>query len=177
MFFFQPLPFLILETCLFWFFVSEYGFLPVFAAYVVPSFLGMLVLSFQSRAALLNLQKRMAEGGQPGFPLLNAVAKFFAGLLLLAPFFTTRILGVALLLPGVRQLILFLAQGWLLAKLSKGLFQNGNFKVFMGGAGFQGARGTRGAQDFEEIPAEREVVDVTPLEIVHEDSKKPHRPQ
>lgn len=167
-----PFPFLLAEFVLFVVLCGRFGFFPVLAAYWIPSILGLIVLNLQSRAALVDVQTRMARGQQPGFALLNTAAKFIAGLALLPPLFSTRVLGVLLLLPGTRQLLLLIAQGWLMKKAA----QNGGFRTFtfgsMGPQGFRGGFGSSAGGFREEVREEREVIDITPLEI-SERSKLP----
>lgn len=164
-----PFPFLLAEALLFAWFWSVFGFLPVFAAYWLPSLLGIVVLATQSRTALIALQARMAQGKEPGFEMLNVGAKFLSGILLLMPLFSTRVLGFLLLLPGTRHVLIFSTRTWLMKKMSQGAF-----RVFRAGPGMRTDFRTyryEAGQGFRDVREERdaEVLDVTPLEIEHTD--------
>lgn len=161
-----PFPFVFCEVLLFMWFSSNYGFFQTLAAYWLPSVLGFLILSFQSRMALFNLQRQMLSGQKPEFQALNLAAKFLSGILIIVPFFSTRLVGLLLLFPGTRHLIILTFKTWILSKM-----QSGAFRVFRAG-GFPGAgRGFPGGRpsDFEGPRVERdaEVIDVTPLEVEH----------
>lgn len=162
-----PFPFLLAEALLFFWFWSRFGFLPVFAAYWIPSAFGALILGTQSRSALISLQTRLAQGKEPGFEMMNVGAKFLAGLLLLAPFFSTRILGILLILPGTRHALIYSTRAWILKKMSQGAF-----RVFQAGPGMRADFRTyryEAGQGMREVREERDaqVLDVTPIEIEH----------
>lgn len=129
------LPFLFIpfEIVLFFRISGAFGFFAALAMYWLPCILGMLLIQFQSRTAMLQMQERLKRGERSA-GVLGMGANFFAGLMLLLPFFTTRVIALALLLPGVRQLVLLVARGWLMKKLANGSF------VFMG-RGMPGAQG------------------------------------
>lgn len=169
-----PFPFVFCEVFLFMWFVSKFGFLQTLAGYWLPSILGFLIVSFQSRTAMMQLQRQMGMGQKPGFQALNMAAKFLSGILIIAPFFSTRVVGILLLLPGFRHLLILTFKTWILSKI-----QGGAFRVFRaGGPGFPGGgfpgggfpppRGGRPADD-EGPRVERDavVIDVTPLEVEH----------
>ncbi|MBX2988420.1 MAG: FxsA family protein [Bdellovibrionaceae bacterium] len=176
MFFLAPFPVFLFEFIAFVWLASSFGFFKVLLWYILPSFLGFVFLSLQSRAALLTLQKRLAEGRDPGFQLLNTAAKFLAGVFLVIPMLTTRVLGVILLVPGLRHVFLLSVHAWIARKITQG-----TFRVFRGGPmGGGGMGGTRfrtytftGGADPREAREERDatVIDVQPLEIEHTEKK------
>lgn len=185
--FFLPLPIFLFEIFAFLEFVDYFGFFPVVGAYILPSLLGFLILSFQSRAALFNLQRRLLEGSSPSFQAINMGAKFLSGIMLIAPLLLTRILGVLLLLPGSRHLLVLGFQSWLHRKIKSGaagFFANGRGFQFGGqpfgrggfGSGHPGMGGPPGFGAGREAAREERdatVIDVTPIEIEHTDKKTP----
>lgn len=175
MIFALPFPLLLFEIVLFFFLVSQFGFLKIFGIYLLPCLLGFVVLSLQSRVALVNLQKALMEGKQPGRRLFATAANFLAGLFLLIPSFSTRVVAFILLMPGLRQVALVALQAWVTKKIAQGgakVF--GNFS--RGRPGFQSGFQTefRTYEFRQDIREERdaEVIDVTPLEIEHSVSPK-----
>jgi UPF0716 protein FxsA len=169
---FLPLPFLLAEFFLFLWLSGIYGFFPVLGAYVAPSFLGLFILSFQSRTALNNLQQQVQRGRDPGSQAIAAFAKFAAGILFVVPFFSTRILGLILLLPGTRQLLLFVAQSWITKKMKQAKFRvftnvRGAPGGFYAGPDFRGTDFGRPGFSGEAQRPERDVtvIDVMPIEI------------
>lgn len=126
-----PLLFIPFEIVLFFRVAGAFGFFMALVMYWAPCLLGALLIRFQSRSAMARMQERLARG-ESSVGVLGMGANFFAGLMLLLPFFTTRVLALVLLLPGARQLALFAARAWILKKMTNGTF------VFAG-RGFPGA--------------------------------------
>ena len=157
-----PFPFVLAEIFLFFFFTSRFGFGPTFLAYLIPSFLGVFLLAFQSRTAFFSLQSRLAEGREPGPQLLNTGAKFIGAVLLVVPLFSTRVIGALLVIPGVRQMMLFLFQAWIFQRFAKGVFGN----IRPGGPGMNAHfRTHRFERDAQVVDIDAEVIDVTPLSL------------
>lgn len=142
----------ILEVFFFTFFAEEYGFLNTMLAYWVPTFLGFLLLprlglGFQTLK--LNPANE-AEG-------LHRVLLFLGCLLLITPLLTFRVIGIFLILPGFRHLLI-----WKLAQLIKKQmtqFQGGNGFYFFRSQGFQ--RPSADAFYSHDYPTE--IKDVTPI--------------
>ena len=160
-----PFPFILAEIALFIFFCTRFGFGPVFLAYVIPSFIGIFLLIVGGRTHTLTPSKLLGP------------------LLLIPPFFASRVLGTLLILPGTRHLLLFFFPAWLFNRVAGmmnkagagagagfGAGQNANFRAYrFDGQGFRAA----GFETSEESHLERDakVIDVTPIEIEH--SEKP----
>lgn len=150
--FFVPFPLLLAEVVLFITLALRFKFLPVLALYFVPTFFGILLLTFQSRHAMNSLVRDLQRGGRPDVKLLSAAAKFLAALMFLPPMASPRIVGLLLLLPGTRHLMILWAQGWLARKAASGsarMWTSGNFR------GFQ----------FEDGPEIREERDADVIEV------------
>lgn len=150
-----PFPLLVLEVLAFLFFSSRFGFLSVLGAYLLPTLLGLLLLAFHSRTAMLGLVKRVQQGHRPEAQMLGMAASFLGSLLFLPPLLAPRILGVLLLLPGTRHLLVLWAQGWLAKQAARG-----SARMWSSGIRFESVR-----PDFRDVREEREatVIDVQAL--------------
>ncbi|HRO66446.1 MAG TPA: FxsA family protein [Pseudobdellovibrionaceae bacterium] len=176
MIFALPFPLFLLEVFLFVFFASRIGFLGTMGFYFLPSLLGLLLLSLQSRTALMRVQKIIAEGGNPGRRLLGTAANFMAGIFLVVPFVTTRLIALCLIVPGVRQIFLLAIHAWLTRKIVSGAarMSRGGFGA---GPGFRAEfrRGPAGWEFSEDegprVERDATAIDVEPLEIDHSESK------
>lgn len=192
-----PFPFIIAEFVIFYFAVQEWGFFNAVGIYLAPCILGMLILSTVGRMAMMTLQSTMTRGQVPGNKILHSGAIFISGILFCIPSFFTRVIALVLLLPGLRHLAVWRFKVFMAKQIARGSARVFNFGAGgpfgfgtgmgsgpggMGGMGQQGFRyyefrndGT-GFHDVSEEREEREiqaeVVDVTPLEITHEEKKK-----
>ncbi|MBO9666723.1 MAG: FxsA family protein [Bdellovibrio sp.] len=190
-----PFPFIIAEILIFFTISSRVGFLNTLAIYFVPCLLGFLIVSTVGRMAIMTLQSTVMRGQLPANKLLHSGAIFISGLCFLVPSFFTRIIGIVLLLPGLRHLAVWRFKLYMAKKMASGSARVFNFGAgpFGGFGGFGGAGGGAGPGGFQyyefrndgsgfremnpEEPRERElkdveVLDVTPLEITHEQKKK-----
>ena len=142
----------ILEIFFFTFFAEKYGFLNTMLAYWVPTILGFsllprLGLGFQT--IKINPEKEAAG--------LHRVLLFVGCLLLITPLLSFRVVGIFLILPGFRHLLI-----WKLAQLIKK-----QMTQFQGGTGFYFFR----SQNFSRPNPEAfysnddptEIKDVTPI--------------
>lgn len=189
-----PFPFIIAEVVIFFIGVNYWGFFNTLGLYLLPCLLGFLIVSTVGRMAIMTLQSTVTKGQLPANKILHSGAIFLSGILFLIPSFFTRILGLVLLLPGLRHLAVWRFKLFMAKQIKKG---SANFKfggngfgfgAGMGGAGRAGPQGFRyyefrndgtGFQDVsehtqehrEEREIQAEVVDVTPLEITHEEKK------
>lgn len=77
---------------------------------VADSLLGSLLLRSQGRAVWRRFNEALQAGRMPHREVQDGVAVIFGGALLLTPGFLTDILGLALLLPPTRAVIVRLAQ-------------------------------------------------------------------
>jgi UPF0716 protein FxsA len=174
-----PLPLMLAEIFIFFSFVEKFGFFTTLGYYLLPCLLGILIMSSIGRIAVMNLQSSLNRGALPANKLLHSGAIFLSGLCFLVPSFFTRIIGVILLLPGLRHLAVWRFKIFMAKKMAEGAVK-GSFQF--GGAG--GASGFRfynfssgfppGSEAEEFGPNEEreihdvEVLDVTPLEVTHE---------
>ncbi len=183
-----PLPWVIAEIIIFFSVVRIVGFFNTMLIYFVPCLLGILIVNTVGRMAMMSLQSTVSRGHLPANKLLHSGAVFISGLCFLVPSAFTRIAGVFLLLPGFRHLIVWRFKLYMAKKMASGsarVFNFGGGGPF-GFGGFGGMGGGRyefrndgsGFRDMnEDVPQEREltdveVLDVTPIEITHEEKKK-----
>lgn len=159
------LPFLFfpLEIYLFFRVAGTMGFFAALLIYWAPCLLGTFILRLQSRTAMAQMQEKLKRG-ESSVGVLGLGANFFAGLLLLLPFLSTRVLALVLLLPGTRQLTLFLARAWIIKKLANGTF------VFAG-------RGFPGGPYNAPVERDATVIDVEAVEIMPGELSAPKKPE
>lgn len=155
---------------------QEWGFIDTLGVYLMPSILGAIVVSMSGASSLMGMQSTLSSGGAPDRKMLHRVAIFIGGLFLIVPMWTTRLIGVILILPGLRHLALGRMQKILMQKMtasSQQGFQSGPF-------GFKYYRYTgRAEHPFEnqhqaterDVSPSHDVLDVTPIKISHEEKK------
>lgn len=182
-----PFPILIAEFLIFFLAVKQWGFLNTLGLYLLPCLLGFFIVSTVGRMAMMTLQGTVARGQLPGMKILHSGAIFFSGILFLIPSFTTRLIGVILLVPGLRHMAVWRFKNYLSKQMAKGA---GGFRFGGQGAGPFGFGGDGGGFKYYEFrndgtgfrrtdagaPEEREVseanvLDVTPLKVTHEEKK------
>lgn len=182
-----PLPWFILEIVIFFLAVQQWGFLNTLGLYLLPCLLGFFIVSTVGRLALVTLQSTVMRGQLPGTAILHSGAIFLAGLLFLVPSFFTRVIGVILILPGLRHLAIWRFKLYLAQQIAKGSARfnfsgpfgfgsrngAGGFRYYQyrgDGKGFQKTEDPDSAGEREVF--ESNVLDVTPLKVTHEEKKK-----
>lgn len=131
----MPLLFII-EIALFILSIQWIGFWWTLLSYILPSFLGIFLLSLQSREVMSKIQNLNADGGtNPSLEVLKSAAPIIGSILFIIPGFLTRVLGFILLFPPLRWLLLFLSTFFFFRKfISRGMsllqFGNGAFRVY-----------------------------------------------
>ncbi|MFM6927421.1 MAG: FxsA family protein [Bdellovibrio sp.] len=189
-----PFPFVLAELLIFFWGVNQWGFFNTLGLYLAPCLLGFLIVTTVGRMAIMTLQSTVTKGQLPGNKILHSGAIFLSGLFFLIPSFFARIIGLVLLLPGLRHVAVWRFKLFMAKKMSQGsarVFNFGGGGPFGFGGFGTGSRGPGGFQYYEfrndgtgftstseeEVRQEREitdveVVDVIPLEITHEEKKK-----
>ena len=82
------------------------GVLPTLALLVLDSLLGSMLLRSQGRVVWRRFNETMSAGKIPHRELQHGIAVIFGGALLMTPGFLTDIVGLSLLLPPTRTVIL-----------------------------------------------------------------------
>jgi UPF0716 protein FxsA len=91
------------------------GLVPTLLLLLVDSLVGSLLLRSQGRAVWRRFNETMAAGRVPHKELQHGIAVIFGGALLMTPGFLSDIVGLLLLLPPTRALVL----GFVMRRLSK----------------------------------------------------------
>jgi UPF0716 protein FxsA len=166
-----PFPFVLAEIFLFFYGMSEFGFLPTLAFYFLPCLLGILILQIWGRVTMLQLRATTARGEQPGPKLIHAGAIFISGICFLIPSILARLVGIALLLPGTRHFLIWKLKGRVLENMSRG---NAGFNF--GGFAFRAGASPFGGQNPFQRPPERnvspDILDIQPIEVSHTTTEK-----
>ena len=90
------------------------GLWPTLAIVVLTAIAGSTLMRAQGAMTLNRLQTALAEGRNPSDPIAQGAMILVAGVLLLTPGFFTDAVGLALLLPPVRLLLI----RWIAARVS-----------------------------------------------------------
>ncbi len=180
---------LLIELIIFILFIQGIGFWWTILAYILPSFVGMILLSMQSREVMTKIRTANGEGGlNPSLDVLKSAAPIIGSILFIIPGFLTRALGFALLFPPLRWFLLFLSTFLFFRKfITRGMsllqFGNGAFRVYTNIDGFRKQqeywRQNQGNWDSENqekprdvTPDANNVIDVTPIKIEHKKDNK-----
>jgi len=103
------LPFVILpivEIALFIQVGGAIGVLPTIALVILSSLAGAAVMRRQGAVAMLDVQRAMQEFRDPTAPMAHGAMSMIAGVLMIVPGLFTSALGLLLLVPAVRDLVL-----------------------------------------------------------------------
>lgn len=175
-----PLPLVIAEFLIFIAFSQHFGFFNSVGLYLLPCLLGIFIVSTVGRIAMMTLQGTMSQGKVPGNKILHTGAIFISGLLFLVPSFFTRVLGLVLLLPGLRHLAVWRLKIYMAQKIAKGgasaFTFSGNgfgFKTGFGGADF---RQSPFANEERDVTHNPQAIDVTPIKVSHEPKRHDDEP-
>ncbi len=172
-------------------FVQKTSFLEGLATLIISGFLGVFVMKLQGKAVIADFQSSISKGQLPSSNVLHRTLFIIGGFLLAVPGLISDFMGLLLILPGTRHLIVWYIQFMFargLWKLSSKIkFNFGGFNTNGAQFGAFGAEAFRKAQeyqrqrnthhqqkDFSSESSEKEarVIDITPLEITHTDIKK-----
>jgi len=95
----------IAEIVLFYYVGTWLGILPTIALVVVTAIVGSWLVSEQGKNTWVQLQTEIVQGGVPDVPIVHGAMILVAGALLLTPGFLTDAVGLALLIPAVREFL------------------------------------------------------------------------
>jgi UPF0716 protein FxsA len=133
----------ILEIALFIQVGGAIGIWATLAIVVLTALAGTTLMRIQGMQALSKLQRSIEQGGNPVGPIAHGALILVAGVLLLTPGFFTDAVGLALLIPPVRDF----------------LIRYGASKVTVQAATFVNARRSNGPPAADAIDAEYEIID------------------
>ncbi len=98
---------------------------------VVASFLlGIWVLRTQSQASLYNMRTELGAGRVPADMLWQSISVYIAGVLLLLPGVISDVLGLILLFPPTRNLLIQRVKAYLQKKSANSSFSSSGASVF-----------------------------------------------
>jgi UPF0716 protein FxsA len=111
----------ITEILLFYYVGTWLGILPTVALVAITAVVGSWMVSKQGRSTWRQLQTEIVEGRVPDVPIVHGAMILVAGALLLTPGFLTDAIGLALLIPAVREFLRVwganrLASDWVVIK-------------------------------------------------------------
>jgi UPF0716 protein FxsA len=104
----------IIEIALFYSIGTSIGIGPTIAIVLVTAFVGSWLVSLQGRQTWVRIQSEIVAGNPPTVQLVHGAMILVAGALLLTPGFLTDVVGLALLIPSVREAL----RGWFVARLA-----------------------------------------------------------
>ena len=159
----MPLLFVILEFFVFIMSLKLVGFWTTLGLYILPSFIGVLGISFWGQKGFRGLQMQLAQSQDPIKEVLKSFSGLIGFLLLIPPTFTTRVLGIFLIFPLTRWFVVFLSQFFVFKKMGPTGFMFYQF-------GKDHFRSAENEPEFYE--GDRPLRDVTPLEPKSIESKK-----
>jgi len=86
--------------------VGEFlGIWPTIGIVILSAWIGAKYVRLQGLATLQSVQTKMAQGEMPSSDIVTGLMLLVAGVLLVTPGFVTDILGLSLLVPSFRQII------------------------------------------------------------------------
>jgi UPF0716 protein FxsA len=95
----------VIEILLFSFVATRIGIGWTLLLVVITAFVGSWLVSRQGRATWVDLRLQLAAGEVPTKPIVHGAMILVAGALLLTPGFLTDAIGLALLVPTVREFL------------------------------------------------------------------------
>jgi UPF0716 protein FxsA len=99
---------------------EKMGALPTLALVVGTGIVGANLARREGMRTIEKVNKAMAQGQMPQEALLDGLAIFLGGALLLTPGILTDVLGFSLLFPLTRPLLLAKVTGWIERKMQSG---------------------------------------------------------
>lgn len=101
------------------------GFWPTLGIVILTALIGTTLLRSQGLGALANLQNSVGAGQNPMGHIAHGAMILIAGVVLLTPGFFTDAIGLALLLPPVRELLIKYGKTRMTGNIHVGGFQTG----------------------------------------------------
>ncbi len=99
------------------------GALNTLGLIILTGIVGAYLAKREGLEILYRAQDQLQKGVLPGKEISHGFLVFGGGLLLLTPGFITDILGLSMVIPGTRHLIVILFQKWLSKAIEKGNVQ------------------------------------------------------
>lgn len=93
------------------------GVLPTFLLVIVTGAVGAALARWQGLETLREIQRQTSQGQMPAGKLLDGLMILIAGVLLLTPGIVTDLMGLGLLIPPIRRLVLIYVGSVIKAKM------------------------------------------------------------
>ena len=140
---------------------NKYGYFNAIMATIVAFILGLLVVQSQGRAFFMRAQNDLRKGNLPTRAVVHSLMVFMGGVFLMIPGFITDIIGLALILPGIRHVLAVGVRSFLAKQIERGRVHV--FSKF-NGFGFETPQNEASERDVSPI-----IIDVTPTKSEHTD--------
>lgn len=127
----MPLILLVLEILIFIGLIDNFGFINSMLIYLIPTIVGFFIFKNFNRTLIMDIQTK----SNPSRELIKQGLTFIAAILLILPSFITKVIGVFLILPFVRSILVWGVQGLVLKKVFSRAqnftqFGGGNFRFY-----------------------------------------------
>ncbi|MFZ8932625.1 MAG: FxsA family protein, partial [Bacteriovoracaceae bacterium] len=99
---------------------SNIGAVNTLALIILTGIVGAFLAKREGLSIIYKIQDQLNLGSLPGKEIIHGFLVFGGGLLLLTPGFITDFIGLAMVFPGSRHLIVAFAQKWLVKAMEKG---------------------------------------------------------
>jgi UPF0716 protein FxsA len=158
-------------------FIQNFGWGDAFLWCLLSGFVGLIIMRMQGGAALLELQTSAQQGKMPGKSAAHRLLMSLGGLLLIMPGLLSDLIGVFLILPGTRHLLV-----WFIYKKTGGVLKNaanggfargGPFGAFVFTSG--GTWGQAARSNSRDVTPSHDIIDVQATVVSDEKLNPPKR--
>lgn len=147
---------------------SQIGGLNTIAVVILTGIVGAALAKSQGLAIINKIQKDLNQGALPADQIIHGLLVFGGGLLLLTPGFLTDILGLSMVIPGTRHVLVKMLK----AQFKKGI-QNGNIFFSSNIRSFNSSDFTNDfTDDFSGRSSENISGDIIEVDFVEKKTKK-----
>lgn len=112
---------------------AQIGGLNTLAVVILTGIIGASLAKSQGLAILGSIQSDLNKGSLPTTQLMHGLLVFGGGLLLLTPGFLTDVMGICMVFPGTRHILIVFVKGYFEKAIKSG---NIKFASFGSGGGF-----------------------------------------
>lgn len=109
-------------------FISAYSLIDFLIWIFISGFVGILVVSWGGKSVLSKLQQNFREGQTPNSEILHRGLIVLGGFLLILPGILTDAVGLLMIIPGFRHLIILYLKGFITRGISRGTFKVFSFQ-------------------------------------------------
>lgn len=135
---------------------AEIGGLNTLAVVVLTGIVGASLAKSQGLAILSGIQGELSKGALPANQLMHGFLVFGGGLLLLTPGFLTDIIGLSMVFPGTRHILLVFLKGFFENAIKSGNIKFASFGQSGAGFGYS-STSTHRDESFQQTRPNKEV--------------------